>query len=157
MALRRKTTKVEAPRPTVVSSLCTWLPLTLRWPFLLALFVTSLALGIVTITVSLYSAKNSGLCNNNGSATFFFAWRFLPILLAVIYALLVTVLTNDVKGTEPFAKLSTPEGSSATSTLLLLEGPWWNDPFKALSRRNNNGRRSWTLSASQWPTSWPSC
>ena len=140
-----RSAKVQEPNPTTTPSPSTWLPLTLRWPFLVALFLTSLALGIVTLALSSKSARNNGLCNNSGSSAFFFAWRFLPTLVAVVYALMVTVLTNDVKRTETFAKLSQPKGSTATSTLLLVGGPWWNDPIEALKKKSNNGQRGWTL------------
>ena len=137
--------KAEGPNPATTPYPPTWLPVTLRWPFLLALFTASLALGIVTIALSSKSAEYNGLCNNKGSSAFFFAWRFLPTLVAVVYALMVTVLTSDVKRTESFAKLSKPKGSTAASSLLLVGGPWWNDPFVALRTKSNNGRRSWTL------------
>ena len=123
----------------------TWLPLTLRWPFMVALFISALALGIVVIALSVYSVRYSGLCDYKESTGFFFAWRFLPTLIAVLYALAITVLINDVKRTEAFAKLSTSNGSSALSSLFMSGGPWWEDPKKALSMKGNNGRRSWTL------------
>ena len=137
--------KVQASNSTATSSRSTWLPLTLRWPFLVTLFSVSLALGVVTIALSSKSAQNNGLCNNSGSSAFFFAWRFLPTLVAVFYALMITVLTNDVKRTESFAKLSRPNGSSAASSLLLVGRPWWNDPIEALRKKSNNGYRSWTF------------
>lgn len=137
--------KIQASNSTAISSPSTWLPLTLRWPFLVTLFSVSLGLGVVTIALSAKSAQTHGLCNDSGSSAFFFAWRFLPTLVAVLYALMITVLTNDVKRTESFAKLSKPNGSSAASSLLLVGGPWWNDPIGALRKKSNNGYRSWTF------------
>ena len=124
---------------------CTWLPLTLRWPFMMALCVSALALGIVTIVLSLYSVQNYGLCDYSDSMGFSFAWKFLPTLIAVIYALGVTVLINDVKRTEAFAKLSNRSGSSALSSLFVSDSHWWEDPKNALSKNGIDGRRSWTL------------
>ncbi|KAI4127319.1 MAG: hypothetical protein LQ347_004658 [Umbilicaria vellea] len=135
----------QEQHPSKTPSQATWLPPTLRWPFLMVLFCATLALGILTIALSVKSAQNKGLCNNSGSLAFSFTWRFLPTLIAVIYALMVQVLTNDVKRTEAFAKLSKPKGSSAASTLLLVAGPWWKDPFEALRKKRNDGHRSWTL------------
>ena len=142
---RSNSVKAQGPDPMVPSASCTWLPLTLCWPFLLVLFIIALTLGMVTILLSSYSAEKAGLCNNSGSAAFLFACRFLPTLVAVIYALMVTVLHNDVKRTDAFANLSTPEGASAASTLPRSGTHWWNDPVEALSKKKNNGRRSWTL------------
>ena len=124
---------------------CTWLPLTLRWPFMMALCVSALAFGIVTIVLSLYSVQNYGLCDYSDSMGFSFAWKFLPTLIAVIYALGVTVLINDVKRTEAFAKLSNRSGSSALSSLFVSDSHWWEDPTNALSKNGIDGRRSWTL------------
>ena len=66
-------------------------------------------------------------------------------MVAVLYALAITTLINDVKRTEAFANLSKPNGSSALSSLFISAGFWWEDPIKALSKKGNNGRRSWTL------------
>ena len=134
----------ESSHVTRLSS-CTWLPLTLRWPFMTAVFISALVLGIVAIVLSVYSVRKHGLCDYKESTGFFFAWRFLPTLIAVLYALAITVLINDVKRTEAFAKLSAPKGSSALTSLLVSGGPWWEDPMNALSKKGNNGRRSWTL------------
>ncbi|KAL9065120.1 MAG: hypothetical protein Q9161_008438 [Pseudevernia consocians] len=123
---------------------CTWLPLALRWPFMVALFISALALGNVVIVLSIYSVQHYGLCDYKESTGFFFAWRFLPTMIAVLYTLAVTVLINDVKRTEAFAKLSSPNGASALSSLFMSGGPWWEDPMKAWSKKGNNGR-SWTL------------
>ena len=122
-----------------------WLPITLRWPFLASLFIISLTLGTGTIALSIYSSRNYGVCDKKDSTAFLFVWRFVPTLIAVVYALLVTVLTNDVKRTEAFARLSKPQGSTAASSLLLSESPWWRDPFEALSKKRSDGWRSWTL------------
>src|ERR1700722_5056064 len=124
---------------------CNWLPFTLRWPYLLTLFITSLGLGSAVGMLTWFSAINNGLSTDNGSAVFLFGWRFSPTLVAVLYVLLETLLVNDVRRTEIFARLSGPKGASATSTLLQVSRSWWNDPGDALSKGRNNGKRSWAL------------
>jgi hypothetical protein len=124
---------------------CNWLPFTLRWPYLLTLFITSLGLGSAVGMLTWYSAINNGLSTDNGSAVLLFGWRFSPTLVAVLYVLLETLLVNDVRSTEIFARLSGPKGASATSTLLQVSRSWWNDPGDALSKGRNNGKRSWAL------------
>ncbi len=106
---------------------------------MVALSISALALGSVAFVLSINSAQSYGLCDYKGSTGFFFVWRLLPTMIAVPYALAVTVLINDVKRTEAFAKLSSPNGSSALSSLFMSGGPWWEDPMKALSKKGNNG------------------
>ena len=144
-ALDEAPSSTEDITHTARLSLCMWLPLTLRWPFMLALFMSALVLGVVAIVLSTYSAQYFGICDFNESIAFHFAWRFLPTMLAVLYALAITTLINDVKRTEAFAKLSASNGSSALSSLFVSGGYWWEDPLKAFSKKGNNGRRSWTL------------
>lgn len=113
---------------------------------MMALFVFALALGFLAIVLSIHSNQNNGLCDYSNSTVFYFAWRFFPTMIAVLYALAVTALINDVKRTEASAKLSKPNGASAFSSLFMSSGPWWEDPMKALSKKGNNGRRSWRQS-----------
>ena len=120
-------------------SSCAWIPFTLRWPYLTALTLSSLSLGIVVIVLSVISANNSGLSDDHDSTAFLFAWRFLPTLVAVAFALAVTTLLNDVRRTEAFARLSHPTGATAKSTLLLASCAWWEDPVEACRQRRNAG------------------
>ena len=145
VASNTEATNVKKTTHTKRLTPCTWLPLTLRWPFMMILSISALVLGIVTIILTNYSVQNFGICDYNESTGFHFAWRFLPTIVAVLYALAITSLANDVKRTEAFAKLSKTHGSSAMSSLFISSGHWWEDPVKALSREVNDGRRSWTL------------
>lgn len=122
-----------------------WLPLTLRLPFLSFLFLVSIILTILVSALTAYSAANHGLKDNSDASTLLFGWRYSPTLVATIYALLVASMLNDVRRTEIFARLSRSESASATYTLCYPIRAWWNDPFDALSRRKNNGIRSWAL------------
>lgn len=121
---------------------CDWLPLTLRLPYLIFLFTLSLFLSIIVLVLTIYSAKNYGLGNDDeSSSVLFFGWRFSPTLVATIYALLVASMLNDVRRTEIFARLSRPGGAPAKDTLCFPARSWWSDPCDALSKT----KRSWAL------------
>lgn len=119
----------------------TWLPLTLRLPYLSFLFALSLFLGVLVLSLTMYSNRNHGLGNDNDSSILLFGWRFSPTLVATIYGLLVASLLTDVRRTEIFAQLSKPGGASGENTLCFPSRSWWNDPIDALSK----DRRSWAL------------
>ncbi|KAI9796263.1 MAG: hypothetical protein M1833_006432 [Piccolia ochrophora] len=121
-----------------------WLPPTVRWPYLLLLFVVSLALGVVVLVLTWYSATHSGLSGTDNSSAFFFGWRFSPTLVAVLFVLLETPLLIDVRRTEAFAALS-DKNMPITETLLRSSRPWWSDLFCSLKKDRNGGKRSWVL------------
>ena len=112
---------------------------------MLALFISALVLGDVAIVLSTYYAQYLGICDFNGSIGLHFAWRLLPTMLAVLYAIAITTLINDVKRTEAFSKLSASNRSPALSPLFISGGYRWEYPLKAFSKKGNNGRRSRTL------------
>lgn len=122
-----------------------WLPYTLRPGYLLFLITVSMGLGITVLMLTWHSTANEGLTIANNSIALLFGWRFAPTLFAVIYNLLESLLLQDVKRTESFARLSHNESSLAKYTLLRSSNFWWNDPGDALSKRRSNGKRSWTL------------
>lgn len=57
---------------------------------------------------------------------------------------MTAVLFEDVKRTEPFARLARPEGSAAASSILKTPGAWWNALYDGFAKKRN-GRRSWVL------------
>ena len=122
-----------------------WLPYSLSWPYLLVLILVSVALAVTTLILTWYSATNKGLGSDTKSTILLFGWRFSPTLVAVVYVLLESNLLNDVRRTEVFARLSYAESLPASCTLLRPKGSWWNDPGNALRKKENGGRRSWTL------------
>lgn len=127
-----------------VKSKETWLPFTLRLPFLGVVIAASIALGAASISITIYSAGNSGLGPDNDSAALLFGWRFTPTLLAVLYTLCTTTILTDTRRTEVYAHLAKPRGASALATLCSPSRQWWNDPFDALNTRRS-GSRSWVL------------
>lgn len=71
----------------------------------------------------------------------------MPSLVAVLYVQMTAMLLDDVKRTEPFARMARTEGLPALSTIFQSPGAWWNALADGLSKRKNRGHRSWFLSA----------
>jgi hypothetical protein len=123
-----------------------WLPYTHRIPFLSTLFALSIALALVAILLSWVSSTRDGLGDDNKTSILLFGWRFAPTLVVVLFVILETLLLNDARRTEVFARLSNPPASAnASSTVLSVRGHWWSDPFDAMSSKRNGGLRSQVL------------
>ena len=122
-----------------------WFPYTLGWLYLTALLASSLVLLAVLIYLHRYSRNNHGLGDYGGQSVLLFGWRFAPTLIATLYAFLFNVLLDDVKRTEPYARLAKLKGGSADSTVLKEPGAWWNALIDGFSRTKNGGVRSWPL------------
>ncbi|RMZ75138.1 hypothetical protein DV738_g5635, partial [Chaetothyriales sp. CBS 135597] len=67
----------------------------------------------------------------------FFAWKYLPTMVAIVYAVLFSIMDFDVRRLEPFYQLSQPSGASASASLNLdhLTMFQYFIPFKALRLR----------------------
>lgn len=124
---------------------CSWLPVPLRWQFLLSVFILSNGLAALVLALMIKSQKHHGLGQVQDFAAFIFAWRYTPTLIAVIYVSFTMAIIKGIKQTEPLARLSRPDGASATSSLFLQSRLSWLDPFNAYSRRKNGGFRNWAL------------
>lgn len=95
-----------------------------------------------------YSATHHGLGNDDGSSIALFGWRFTPSLFAVLYVQMTAMLLDEVKRTEPFARMARPGGAPASFTILQAPGAWWNALSDGLSSKKNPGRRNWVLFSS---------
>lgn len=93
--------------------------------------VVAMGLAVVCIVLMVYSRSHYGLGTDDGQDSVIFGWRFSPTLVAVLYVLGTLIILNDVKRTEPYARLSSPGWSSARSTLCLAPGSWW-DAYRRL-------------------------
>lgn len=62
-----------------------------------------------------------------------------------LYVQLTFMVLDGAKSTEPFSRLATPGGSPASYSLLQRPGAWWNALADGLSKKKNDGRRSWLL------------
>ena len=137
MAASTVNDSTQAPRRT------TWLPYSLRWPVLAVFALYDIPLIIAIGLLYWKSVRNSGLVDDDGSSFLFFASRFLPTLLAVAYTLFATILLDDVKRTQAFARLASPSGASAASTLLHNPGPWWTSLWRSFpSKKDQRGFRA---------------
>jgi hypothetical protein len=58
------------------------------------------------------------------------------------------MIAEDVKRTEAFARMTSPEPIAANHTLFYIPKVWWKSVFIALSPRRNGGHRRWVLSLS---------
>ncbi|KAI1130831.1 hypothetical protein F5Y10DRAFT_288558 [Nemania abortiva] len=105
-----------------------WLPYTLRRIPLCLIFVFSLLLVLAVLVVHIVSSKNSGLVEDDGSSAIVVGSKFVPTLLAVALGLLATILLNDIKRTEPFARMASPSGASAKTSVTWTAGSWWTIP-----------------------------
>ncbi|RVX66331.1 hypothetical protein B0A52_09762 [Exophiala mesophila] len=94
-----------------------WLPITLRLQYLTTIIVLTIVILALVIALHVRSSIHSGLGDDNGSSGTFFVSRFLPTLVAVCYVFSLSVILNDVKRTEPYARLSSPHGAPISNTL----------------------------------------
>ncbi|KAF2424497.1 hypothetical protein EJ08DRAFT_595123 [Tothia fuscella] len=133
------------PPSTLLSDHPGWVPYTVRKPFLAFQISLSLTLSVGVIILYWRSSINHGLGNDNGSSALLMGWRFTPTLLAVLYALLSSMLSNDVKRTEPYARLARRGGFVAELSILSVPGAWWSALIEGLSKSKTNGRRNWLL------------
>lgn len=122
-----------------------WLPYTLRWPWLSLIIAFSLGLELVIVVFHAISVQNSGLVDLDGSNSILLPSKFLPTLLAVFYVLSLSVLLDDVKRTEPFARLASAAGAPANKSLTWKAGPWWTALSRSFPGRHGGLRTSWAM------------
>ena len=118
-----------------------WKPWSMRSWYILSL--TALALGLAgfqeyLLQLSFRKARDkSGILEFNAVADVstwdFFAWKYLPTMITIIYAVLFSIMDFDIRRLEPFYQLSKPGGASATGSLNLdhLTMFQYFIPFKA--------------------------
>jgi hypothetical protein len=121
-----------------------WVPYTFKNVYLAVLSAISLVLCLITFLLWSKSATNYGLGADDGSSALLFGWRYTPTMIAVIYVQMTTVLFEDIKRTEPFARLARPGGAEASTSILKAPGAWWNALYDGFAKKKN-GSRSWAL------------
>lgn len=122
----------------------TWLPYTLRWRTLASIIVFTAVLEIVVIIVHALSARQKGLLADDGSASVNILTKLIPTLLAVVHGILLTMLLNDVKRTQPYANLASPSGASAGQSLTWIADAWWECLMASMPKRNIK-RTNWAM------------
>jgi hypothetical protein len=108
-----------------------------------------LVLSFVLAVLAWYSATHHGLGKDDGSVGQFFGWRYAPTLITVLFTQALVMIAEDVKRTEPFARLSQAEPPTAKHTLFYTPKVWWKN---VLPQRDSGGNRSWTLALSSLAT-----
>ncbi|KAI1745585.1 hypothetical protein F4680DRAFT_455708 [Xylaria scruposa] len=120
-----------------------WLPYTLRWPCFLAIIAFTCLLEVAVIVVHSISWRNSGLTTDDGSGVLQIGSKFAPTLLATIYVFLASILLDDVKRTEPFARLSSPAGAQADVSVSWTADAWWDALFSSFPSRHK--KTNWAM------------
>jgi hypothetical protein len=102
--------------------------------------------GLVLVTFLLWwkSSTNYGLGADDGSSALLFGWRYSPTAITVLWIQLTAMLFDDVKRTEPYARLARPEGAKASTSILETPSPWWITLYRGFAKKKY-GRRSWIL------------
>ena len=107
----------------------------------------ALALALAAIQEVLCQRSMSRQKHNGGLVTFnklkdvsvpvFFAWKYLPTMVLIIYAVLFSIMDFDIRRLEPFYQLSQPAGSLSSASLNLdhLTMFQYFIPFKAFQLR----------------------
>lgn len=103
-----------------------------------------MVLGFVVLLLQWYSDKNHGLSPETSAI---FGWKFAPTLVAVLYTQLTAMLFDDIRRTEPFARLARPSDSIPKASRTILETPreWWTTLAHGFDKQKNGGRRSWVI------------
>jgi hypothetical protein len=114
----------------------------------MSLALISLVLAIVLVALCWYSAKNHGLGKDDGSTSLLVGWRYTPTIIAVLFTQSCVIIAEDVKRTEAFARMASPEPIEAKFTLLYVPQVWWKSVFEGFSRKRSGGHRGWVLAFS---------
>lgn len=119
-----------------------WRPISMRWPYLTMLIMLSFTLAGLTEALFQHSAKRGYLLQFNVPADIngieYFAIKFFPTLLAVIYGVFWHVTDFDVKRLEAYHQLSKEQGATADDTLNVDYITSYSilAPFEAFRRRH---------------------
>ncbi|EXJ87948.1 hypothetical protein A1O1_04875 [Capronia coronata CBS 617.96] len=118
-----------------------WKPWSMKSVYILSLMVLAFALAGFQEYLcqrSLRSARrDSGLLAFNSVADIstwdFFAWKYLPTMITIMYAVVFSIMDFDIRRLEPFYQLSRPRGARAAASLNLdhLTMFQYFVPFKA--------------------------
>ena len=128
--LTKGLTEVFYPQPD-------WKPFSMRWPYLLSLIILSLALG-VAVEVLYRSSTHKPLVTFQSPSEIpgaeYFAIKFLPMILAVLYGVLWQVTNFEVMRLEAFYQMSKEGGALAAESINVDYLGQFNlfRPFRAL-------------------------
>ncbi|KAK4168880.1 hypothetical protein QBC43DRAFT_82387 [Cladorrhinum sp. PSN259] len=118
-----------------------WKPFSMRWPFLLWLIIMSIGLAI-SMEILYRRSTRTPLVTfktpNDIPAEQYFAFKFLPMLIAVTYGVMFQATNFDVMRLEPFYQLSKEGGALADESINIeyLTQFMWLRPFRAIHRKH---------------------
>ena len=116
----------------------------MRWPFILSLVILSFGLGALQEFVCQRSIALQNETPKNGLLKFktpaevstpkYFVWKYLPIIVAVLYGVLWQIVDFEVKRLEPYYQLSRDTGATAAESLNIDYLTFWAylSPLKAI-------------------------
>jgi hypothetical protein len=96
----------------------------------------ALALSITLAVLCWYSVRHTGL----GSDDAYFVWKYIPTILAVLFTLSMAMIYDDIRRTEPFARLAHPTRVDTKHTLLYKPKAWFKTITEGFSRQHKTGR-----------------
>jgi hypothetical protein len=119
--------------------------------------VISMALAITLAILCWYSVHNHGLRQDTDTAGLLIVRRYLPTILAVFFTQAMVMILNDIKRTEPFARLARSEQFDieqfdVEQTLLYTSKAWWSTFREGCMRKRNLGQVNWILVLSSLAT-----
>ncbi|KAL2115751.1 hypothetical protein VTJ04DRAFT_10006 [Mycothermus thermophilus] len=131
---KSSTTALFFPQPN-------WKPFSMRWPWLAMLIVLSLAFAVLVEFLYRRSTSQPLIAFRAPSdipTEQYFAIKFLPMIVAVLYGVLWQVTFFDVMRLEPFYQLSKESGALAAESLNVDYLTQFNllRPFRALRYRH---------------------
>lgn len=114
--------------------------------------VISMALAITLAILCWYSVHNHGLRQDTDTPGLLIVRRYLPTILAVFFTQAMVMISNDIKRTEPFARLARSEQFDVEHTLLYTSKAWWSTFREGCVRKRNLGKVNWILALSSLAT-----
>lgn len=113
LPMRRQTTQVFYPQPN-------WKPFSMRWPYLLMLILLSIGLGVAQELIYRMSLSRPLVTFHSPSeipGTVYFAVKFAPTVITVLYGVLWQITDFEVKRLEAFYQLSKETGAAADESI----------------------------------------
>ncbi len=122
-----------------------WKPVSMRFVYIGTLSILAITLAVIQEVLCQKSLEmekqKSGLISfdrvTDVRTGTFFAWKYLPTMVAIVYAVLFSIMDFDIRRLEPYYQLSQTQGAPASASLNLdhLTMFQYFVPFKAFRLR----------------------
>ncbi|KUI61345.1 hypothetical protein VP1G_08543 [Cytospora mali] len=120
LTMRSTTISNEAQRTETFYPQPDWKPFSMRWPYLSTLITLSIMLAVLTEVLYQSSAKTPLVSFHTPreiKSGVYFAIKFLPTIIAVVFGVLWQITDFEVKRLEAYYQLSKEGGATAAETL----------------------------------------